>query len=107
MPKITSAWALAGTSVALAVALAGGFAQADDRVRQGEVRELREAGKILPMEEILGRVRSAQPGQIVEIELDREQGRYVYEVKLIDDADAIHKIELDASTGEIVQRRRK
>lgn len=78
-----------------------------DSVRQGEVRELRAAGKILPMEDILGRVRSAQPGQVVEIELEREDGRYVYEVKLIDDADRIHELELDAATGEVVRRRSK
>jgi len=71
------------------------------------VRELREAGKILPMEDILSRVRTAQPGQVVEIELEREDGRLVYEVRLIDDADAIHKLELDAATGELIKRSRK
>ena len=99
--------ALAVASIATAAAIGPDFANADDRVKRSEVRELREAGKILPMEDILARVRSAQPGQVVEIELEREQGRLVYEVKLIDDADAIHKLELDAASGEVLKRSRK
>ena len=96
---------LAAGALAASVLLASDNANADSRVRQGEVRELRESGKILPMEDILTRVRSIQPGQVVEIELDREKGVYVYEVKLIDDKDTIHKIELDAGSGEILRRK--
>ena len=77
----------------------------DDRARASEVRQLRESGKILPMEEILTRSRAAQPGQVVEVELEREDGRHVYEVKIIDDADKVHKLEIDAASGEILQRK--
>lgn len=91
--------------------LSGGLllplAARSESVRQSEVRELRAAGRILAMEDILARVRSAQPGQVVEIELERESGRYVYEVKLIDETDRIRVLELDAATGEIVRRHRK
>jgi len=103
----TLSLALAAASIALATGIGVDFAHADDRIRRSEVRELREAGKILPMEDILSRTRSAQPGQVVEIELEREDGRLVYEVKLIDDADTIHKLELDAATGEVIRRSRK
>ena len=75
------------------------------RVRHQDVRQLRESGKILPMEEILGRARAAQPGQIVEVELEREDGRYVYEVKVIDDADRMHRLELDAGSGEVLRHK--
>ena len=101
-PIIASAVAAAMTAIML---LSAGVATADSRLRQNEVRQLREAGKILPMEEILTRVRKVQPGQVVEIELDQEKGAYVYEVKLIDDKDAIHKLELDAGTGEVLRRK--
>lgn len=80
-------------------------AAADDRPRADEVRKLRESGKILPMEEILNRSRAAQPGQVVEIELDDDRGRYTYEVKLIDDANRVHKLELDAASGEVLSRK--
>jgi len=86
-------------------ALAATPASASERVRQQEVRQLRESGKILPMEDILARARAAQPGQIVEVELERDDGRYVYEVKVIDSADKVHKLELEAGSGEVLRRR--
>lgn len=99
---------LAAAGLSAAVLMSTGTASADsDRLRQGEVRQLREAGKILPMETILERARSAQPGQIVEVELEREDGRYVYEVKLIDNDDRVHKLELDAASGDVLKRRKK
>lgn len=102
--------------LALAAALAAAIgattllpspAAAGDDSRIGEIRRLREEGKVLPMEEILARSRQAQPGQVVEVELDDEDGRYVYEVKIIDDADRVHKLELDAASGEVRKREPK
>jgi uncharacterized membrane protein YkoI len=103
-PIIASAIATAVAAVAL---FSTGAASADSRLRQNEVRQLRESGKILPMEDILARVRNLQPGQVVEIELDHEKGAYVYEVKVIDDKDKIHKLELDAGNGEVLRRKEK
>ncbi len=79
----------------------------DDRARGDDVRQLRESGKVLPMEDILARSRAAQPGQVVEVELERENGGYIYEVKIIDDADKVHKLEIDAASGEVLQRKSK
>ena len=101
--------ALAATLAAAigATALLPSPAAAGDDSRISEVRRLREEGKVLPMEEILARSRQAQPGQVVEVELDDEDGRYVYEVKIIDDADRVHKLELDAASGEVRARKSK
>ncbi|TAH50052.1 MAG: peptidase M4 [Betaproteobacteria bacterium] len=103
---------LSATLSAVAIAVVMGTttlmaspAAADDRPRADEVRKLRESGKILPMEDILNRSRAAQPGQIVEIELDDDGGRYTYEVKIIDDTSRVHKLELDASSGEVLSRK--
>ncbi|MCC7325975.1 MAG: PepSY domain-containing protein [Burkholderiales bacterium] len=103
-PIIAAALAATVASTAL---FSTGVANADSRLRQNEVRQLRESGKILPMEEILTRLRKIQPGQVVEIDLERDKDTYVYEVKVIDDKDAIHKLELDAGTGEVLRRKEK
>lgn len=104
--KARHLFAAAATAAALAgSALVAMPASASDRVRQQEARQLRESGKILSIEDILGRARGAQPGQIVEVELEREGGRYVYEVKVIDDSDRVHKLELDAGSGELLRRK--
>lgn len=98
-------------AIAAGLAGAGMFtalpASADSKLRQDEVRQLRESGKIMSMEDILARVRQIQPGQVVEIELERENGRHVYEVKLIDSANRIHKLELDAGTAEVLRRKER
>ncbi len=80
---------------------------AHGRLHQDDVRELRGSGKILPMEDIIERTRAAQPGQIVEVDLEHEDGRYVYEVKVIDERDVIHGLELDAATGEVLRHKEK
>lgn len=95
-----------GAVLAASLLASAGLASADS-LRQNEVRALRESGKILPMEDILKQVRQIQPGQVVEIELDREKGAYIYEVKVIDQQDKIHKLELDAGSGEVLRRKEK
>lgn len=103
-PALTATLAAIAFTTLAASALQPSLAHASDD-RASEVRQLRESGKILPMEDILSRSRAAQPGQVVEVELDREDGRYVYEVKIIDDADKVHKLEIDAANGEVLNRK--
>lgn len=104
MKPLPHLFIVGGLACALSVALT---AVAGERPRVEEVRQLREAGKILPAEEILMRSRKVQPGQVVGLELEREHGRLIYEVKLIDNANKFHKLELDAATGDVLNRREK
>ena len=97
---ILAAVVTAGASLALT-------AQAGDRARADDVRQLRESGKILSAEDIIARARKIQPGQLVGLELEREAGRMVYEIKLIDTANKLHKLELDAASGELLSNREK
>ena len=55
---ILAAVVTAGASLALT-------AQAGDRARADDVRQLRESGKILSAEDIIARARKIQPGQLV------------------------------------------
>ncbi len=89
-----------------AAALALG-ASAGERPRLEEIRQLRESGQILSAEDILARSRGAQPGQVVGLELEREDGRWIYEVKLIDERNRVHELELDAASGEVLERKEK
>ena len=82
-------------------------ASAGERVRVEEIRQLRESGQILSAEDILARSRAVQPGQVVGLELEREDGRWIYEVKLIDERNRVHELELDAASGEVLERKEK
>lgn len=74
---------------------------------QDKARKLREAGDILPLEQILEKVRQKQPGRIVETELERESRRYVYEVKVVDEKGVVHELEYDAKSGELLKAKQE
>jgi uncharacterized membrane protein YkoI len=78
---------------------------ASERLNHNEVYQLRESGQIISMEEVLRYAHTLQPGQLIEAELERERGGYVYELKIIDGDGRIHKLELDAQNGELLKRK--
>lgn len=63
---------------------------------------LRQAGEILPLQEVVGRVVAGTPGRILEVELERVGDDYVYEVELLDAGGALRRLWLDARTGHAV-----
>lgn len=64
------------------------------------IREWVEAGKVLPLEELLERHRERIPGRLLDLEVEREHGRIVYELEVVDEQGQVHEIYLDAQTGE-------
>ena len=88
----------------LLLAAAGVAAAADDD--HITARKLRESGQIMPLEKIVERARSEKPGEVLETELDRDNGRYVYEVEIVDEAGQVWEIELDAATGALIKMER-
>lgn len=65
-------------------------------------RKLREAGAILPLEEIVHRARAAKSGELLETDLEKKHGRYVYEVEILDKAGQVWEVELDAADGRLI-----
>jgi uncharacterized membrane protein YkoI len=65
-------------------------------------RKLRESGEILSLEKIAEHARTAKSGEILETELDRERGRYVYEVEILDQTGQVWELKLDAKTGDLI-----
>lgn len=73
-----------------------------------DIRRLREAGEVLSLEEILQRHRAAHPaGHILEIELEREHDRLVYEVKVLDADSAVRSYQYDARDGRLLREKAK
>jgi uncharacterized membrane protein YkoI len=69
-----------------------------------EARRLSEAGKIMPLERILDQVRTHQAGEVLEAELDRsDDGRYIYELEVLDAAGQVWELELDARDGTLLK----
>ncbi len=67
-----------------------------------EARRLYDSGKILPLEAILKQVRQTYPGKILELELERENGRIVYEIEILSEEGLVTEIYVDAITGQLL-----
>lgn len=65
-------------------------------------REALEAGEILPLRTIIEKLERDYPGQILEVELDREHGQWIYEIKLLREKGALVKLKLDAGDGTLL-----
>lgn len=69
-------------------------------------RQALEAGEVLPLRTILERVERQHPGQVVDVELERERGnaggRWVYEVKVLRSGGSLVKLKVDARDGTIL-----
>lgn len=72
-----------------------------------EARRLMESGSIQPLETILEQVLSQRPGRILEVELEGEDGRNVYEIELLDESGQVWELKLDAVTGEILDQEKE
>lgn len=59
-------------------------------------------GEILPLATILDELAALQPGRVIEVELDVDDGIQIYEVELISPDGRLLEVELDAKTGTIL-----
>ena len=94
LQPVVIAWLATGLSTAAPV-----LADRD----HDQVRRLRQAGEILSLETLLARHRRQYPasGSLLEVELEFEQGRYVYELKFLSGDGVVREFEYDARTGEL------
>ena len=93
----------AALSAALLLALLGaGAGQAGDGHDHDRARRALESGEIVPLRTILERVERDYPGQIMEVELEREDARWMYEIKLLRTGGALVEIEIDARDGKLL-----
>lgn len=67
-----------------------------------QARKLKQAGSIMPLEDLLKAVRREYPGQVIEVELEEENGRFYYEIEVLADDGNVRELDVDAATGEIL-----
>ena len=78
-------------------------ADSDRAETHEQVRELQQQGDILSLEQILVEARKHRTGRVLETELERSGGRYIYEIELVDDSGQVWELKLDASNGELLK----
>ncbi|MFO1286686.1 MAG: PepSY domain-containing protein [Rubrivivax sp.] len=71
------------------------------------MRDAVRAGEVMPLDALRERLRRDHAGELLELELEREDGRWIYEVKLLQPDGRIVKLEVDARSGEVIRERRE
>lgn len=94
---------LTGLLIWMMLAMSGtGVSYAADNSDHERARQAVEAGDVLPLRTILDRVEGEYPGQVMEVELDREKGEWVYEIKLLRKGGVLMKLKIQARDGTIL-----
>ena len=66
-------------------------------------RDALERGDILPLSRILAIVEKTWGGRVIEVDLGRDDGRFVYEIEIVTPAGRLLEAEIDAATGDLIE----
>ncbi len=95
-------------AVALAIAALVGSGIAPAAARDhDDARQAVEAGEIRPLAEILNIVRGKLPGEVIRVKLERKEGRWVYEFRVVDGKGRLFEVYVAARSGEIERVKEK
>lgn len=83
--------------------VAAGHPAAADEDDHNRARRALEAGEVLSLRAILDAVERNFVGEVIEVELEREHGAWIYEIKMLAPGGSFLELELDARTGEILK----
>lgn len=75
----------------------------DDDDEHEQALEALEKGLVRPLSEILAAVRRYVDGHLIEVEFDRDDGRYIYELEFLQPSGQIIELKVDAQTMEILE----
>lgn len=78
-----------------------GIARADSD--HNRARELKEAGEILPLEQVIETAKKERPGRLLEAELKKKEGRFIYELELLDEEGIVWELKYDAKSGALLK----
>jgi len=74
-----------------------------DASDQDRARQALERGDIRPLDQVLDAARKALPGDVVKIELDHDDGRWIYEIKILTAAGERREVEIDARSLQVLE----
>jgi len=78
-----------------------------DRDDHDRARRALEAGEILPLADILAVAEATRSGRVIELELERDEGRWIYELELVTPEGRLYEMEIDAATGMVLEVERE
>ncbi|WP_349359126.1 PepSY domain-containing protein [Stappia sp.] len=75
-----------------------------DRDDHDRARAALERGEVLPLSQLLARIEAEFGGRVIEIEFERDDGRFVYEFEIVSADGRLAEVTVDAATGAILER---
>lgn len=96
-----------GVLLAGAAGLEPSMAGESGRHDHDRARQAVEAGQALPLRTILERVEQNYPGQVMEVELEQRDGRWIYELTILRTGTALLRLKVDARDGTVLQSRER
>lgn len=94
-------------ALALLVPLLAPLATQAGEREQNELHREVERGEVRPLSDILAVVRKRLPGDVVKIEVERRDGRWLYELRVVDDKGRVFEVHVDAGNATIERIREK
>ncbi|ADP72159.1 hypothetical protein Rvan_2955 [Rhodomicrobium vannielii ATCC 17100] len=99
--------AVAVSVVAAAAMLASPTAFAKDDDSRSEIHQGLKQGDIKSLSDILVISKDRVVGEVIEAEIDRKGGKWIYDLELIDPQGFKSKVKVDAKTGDVVEGAKK
>lgn len=95
------------TVAAIALCASGAPAWARGGDDHERARQAVQAGQVLPLRTVLERLEREHPGQVLEVELERDGDRWHYEIKLLQPDGRLLKLLLDARTADVLRSKER
>lgn len=62
-----------------------------------------QAGRIRPLADILDNLHREWLGEVIEVEIERDDDRWIYEIEMLGPQGQVVEFEIDAGSGEILE----
>ena len=79
-------------------------AVASDELSTAQIRALVKQGEILSLEVIKQRHQALMQGKLLDLEVENEQGRILYEMDFLRENGDVMELKIDARSGEILKQ---
>lgn len=100
---LTSAMALAMGASTLSANPEAPAKAPEAQLQHDDARRALQSGLVRPLEDILAEMRKSFPGEVIEIEFEQEDGRYIYEIEMIRSDGRVIEVTMDAKTMAVIK----
>jgi uncharacterized membrane protein YkoI len=69
-----------------------------------QARHALEMGEILPLDRVIAGLGNTVPGEVTAVELEKENGTWIYELKVISPDGRMLRVRVDAKTGQLIDQ---